>query len=54
LTPATDRPAVAIPGTVRYLEAAMGFAVAFDTLTPDQIAGLTHLLGEPPKDLSAE
>jgi hypothetical protein len=40
--------ALEITGRVRYVEAAMGFAMVFDTLTAEQINALTELLGEPP------
>ena len=42
---------VGVPGTVLYVEPSMGFAVRFDTLTADQIEGLSDVLGEPPEAL---
>ena len=44
----SDGRSLEIPGRVRYVEAAMGFAMEFDPLTAEQIRGLTELLGEPP------
>ena len=50
VTLAAGQPVVEIPGVVRYVEAAMGFAVTFDALTAEQVEGLTVLLGAPPAD----
>ena len=45
---------IEISGRVRYVESPMGFAMTFDKLTAEQIAGLSQVLGQPPATLSTQ